>query len=733
MQYSIFSSRQSPVGLGGELLRTNLDVNPVMDPSGTLTALQRWGYTDTRISGATDGPLPGITSYVRATAPASAGTHNWIGFDFYLNADGATPTTTGTAILLPVTANLPYTISAYIRASMGLITPGITARFHDGAGNWSGPNSAKMSSTAVAANAWTRVSYTLTAPAGAKYLIFRVGEGTSITPTSGSTIDVTGILIEQSATVGDFFCGITSIPGYAYSWASAPYASASYMNNLTIITMPWQEAIASTENNTSWSVTEDATPLLPNNTSAGATAVSLGVAEFDGSERIGGAYGILHNNNTIVASGQISNPSGSAGVVSISALSELANLNVIRLIAPYQGTVAGYCTQLLQQFGIAKQIVVDPTIGAQNVALPGFDDNVQTKFNEFCAVWGLEVADKNDTIYIRPIRQGALDTSLDTQPAWSSDDSQLAPSVSVVCHNSAWFNNALIYPPASFDSSTGTTTPAGWNSSSTVLTVDAGSTAVYTVPILGTLTAVEQPTCVASVGPNDGANGSVYTVIGQGGEINGPDGNPTPASVQTLTPSVWTAKGGSVSVAVGPDGASIVITITSGSNDASLAPFAIAMNSGSGTTYSSLRIRGTGVLETPATYTYPTGLTADQAPTNSSVSIDSPFITNKAIADRIGAAAVAASCSPQISVTGSLGKANLGIGDVAGSRFQFRDQMVRVSTVTTSDGGVTFTALQDTLISDLDAVWSNMTFDEFDAVWSDQTFWEFAAAPLSTQ
>ena len=123
------------------------------------------------------------------------------------------------------------------------------------------------------------------------------------------------------------------------------------------------------------------------------------------------------------------------------------------------------------------------------------------------------------------------------------------------------------------------------------------------------LTSVQQPTVQDTVAKDYGT-ASVYSASGN-------DNLP-------VTAAFWTAFGGDMSFEILGDGSRLKITITGPNYDA-LAPYSISISDGS-TSYSTLRVVGTGMDFNRLLYTERTGLTASDTPTVKGTEIDNPAI-----------------------------------------------------------------------------------------------------------
>lgn len=198
-----------------ETVATNMATNPSMETaSGTVELRRNWatvpdgrtfvttagtnlGWLNTRwfgaggagtytnVTGASDGPIPGITNYARktwTTAPSAGGdngfeTNQWQG----------------------MVAGAVYTVSGWIRCSAAHTNVGWDAWSYDATGV---VQRTSQSTFAVAAGVWRRFSIAATVPTtgatGIKFILDVDGG----TPVVGETIDVTGLLVEQIGTVG---------------------------------------------------------------------------------------------------------------------------------------------------------------------------------------------------------------------------------------------------------------------------------------------------------------------------------------------------------------------------------------------------------------------------------------------------------------------------------------------------------------------------------------------------
>ncbi len=228
-QFSISSTTNTP---SDSACVVNLARDPAatanLNVPGTLGWLPQWfgsggAGTTTLVTGAIDGPA-GLSTYIRktwTTAPAVSGS-GATGFGYCNYSRSGTDTTSG----MPVSAGAVYTISSYLRSSKSF-----TGDWHnemawrDSTGAVVGTFFVGPITATLLANTWTRISTTMTAPAGAVRITGVVTP--SMSPTSawavGDTLDGTGLMVTQGSTLYNYADG--SSPGWA--WTGTPNASSS--------------------------------------------------------------------------------------------------------------------------------------------------------------------------------------------------------------------------------------------------------------------------------------------------------------------------------------------------------------------------------------------------------------------------------------------------------------------------------------------------------------------------
>lgn len=520
-------------------------------------------------------------------------------------------------------------------------------------------------------------------------------------------------------------------------------------------------------NSADYSVTEDATPLDPSDSSGGVGTFSFGISDAGTYPAFRGRVASLADGAQGTTTGTVSGFSSDSTTITVNADSRLIALNVIRTAQPYSGTVGGALNYYFGLVNLTTGILIDSAVASTPVVVPGWNGNVWDKIRQFAAVYQFEVSLVSNNIVARAPRQRIAQNYRDAQVQYGIANTNIARAVEVYYYQSAQRNGALAYPLG------------GWSAAVQPLQVNAGETLTTTLPLapsqgatglIASLSSVTQPACVDSVDRYYTA-ASVYCVAGN-------DGLPIPAAQ-------WVAGGGSISVTISPDTRSLVVTIT-GSADTKYAPYRIGMSSGTSNFYSSLRILGSGVFGNKVLARFDTGNTIDQAPTEIGATIDSEFVVSYLDAVRVGRAAVARYCGPSHTITvqttginkvgdpGSLAYPTMGqfnvdpdfagktmaqfnsrfsgwtmkqfndyefakvannfenqaFGNVAGARVLWRNGYFRIRNATIGPGSVSYTAERDTTMADFNTAAAGMTMAQFNALHAGETMGDFNAAPL---
>lgn len=204
------------------ILRRNLFTNP---RATTVTnIIQRLTWTQTNPTAGADliGAITGLRTYCNSLCNATA-TGSFRGFGFYQHPTAASP---APGIGAPITAGDVVTFSAYVFTDRAL-TWEASIRFFAGA-TWSAA-ATTPAGVAVAANTWTRLTVTATAPAGATHVCAGVWVPAAVLYTTGvDFLRVTAVQIEVAAAASAYFDGAKAdTAGEGYRWTGATNASLS--------------------------------------------------------------------------------------------------------------------------------------------------------------------------------------------------------------------------------------------------------------------------------------------------------------------------------------------------------------------------------------------------------------------------------------------------------------------------------------------------------------------------
>lgn len=204
-------------------VRRNYSTNAVPNTSADYSySLGNEVSASTLVTGATDGPLPGVTRYIRRTVTTARTTPSAGGFYSYNRAPAA-PAVGDNGVA-----------SVYVRSSSA-IQMSLATSWRNDAGTVVG-GAANGPTVTLVPNVWTR----LEAPP-----VVSVGGSTNIgwwasVPSStllpdGATLDITGVLTEKSTVIGQYFDGSFSPDSdLTPAWTGAANASASVLTGVGV-------------------------------------------------------------------------------------------------------------------------------------------------------------------------------------------------------------------------------------------------------------------------------------------------------------------------------------------------------------------------------------------------------------------------------------------------------------------------------------------------------------------
>jgi hypothetical protein len=173
--------------------------------------------------------------FVAGTGGTATGTRNAAaGFDglaglFRVAWTVATSAVSGGATYLQagLAASTQYTHSMYVRSSKAQ-TVRLTAQYQT-SGSVNTGTAVNSSATALAANTWTRISVTSTSTGTTDRVLLTMAAFTGGSNwANGDTLDIDGVLIEATGTLGNYFDGAYAAGlGHVYAWTGTANLSTS--------------------------------------------------------------------------------------------------------------------------------------------------------------------------------------------------------------------------------------------------------------------------------------------------------------------------------------------------------------------------------------------------------------------------------------------------------------------------------------------------------------------------
>lgn len=490
-----------------------------------------------------------------------------------------------------------------------------------------------------------------------------------------------------------------------------------------------------------YSYTEGSTPLIPGDESGAVGDVSIEVVDKnDASILLYKDNFYLQDNVHGAMTGSVESVSGDGVTVTMGGRSRLANLNVDAIIPPRTGNIGDVLQAVMAQLGESNDIIKDANLSTETINAPGHEGDAWVYIKQLCSAYKVDVAVIREYIFIRPARQRTIDASDILDRSWQIQDIELAQEFDVAYYNYQQRTDYLVYPEG------------GWTPEVQVYQVAANETTEFEIELDFFLTSVQQPSARDSVSKDYGT-ASVYAVSGN-------DNLPVSAAF-------WDAYKGDMSFEILGDGSRVKVTIV-GPKYEPLSPYTIGISDGS-TSYSTLRMVGTGLDFNRLLYTESTGLTSAQTATVKGAEIDNPAIdtlddakqyalfarrlyslptqtysTSSNTFPRLEGSIPSifyttfeefnASLNPGYTfnnfnsdyalttfadLTAEFGNvAPQGFGEVAGSRVKLDDALYRVRSTTITPDIVSFDAEYDTLISDINDVYIILSWADLQEEWN---------------
>lgn len=515
---------------------------------------------------------------------------------------------------------------------------------------------------------------------------------------------------------------------------------------------PWRYDLAS------YSVTEESTPINGSDSSGGTGTMTFGApADYRTPSTellINSDVEILDGSNGRTR-GRVNSVSIDGGMAGFNADGLLNRLVADKQVEPFIGTLGPAIEYYMSLAEIdSSSVFVDPSLYSRSVEFSGWYGNLWDFIKQMCIAQRIEITQVSSNVIVRPLRSRTLEINNDASKTFNLNNGQLARSIEIYNYNAEYKTNGLIYPTG------------GWNPDVSVYSVDADETKDIVIEVDASIISVDQPAVVDFVGPDYIGPDSVYTVSGN-------DNLP-------ITAAQWTAQGGYILVKINDDRKSLTVTVH-GARETQYAPYSIAVSSGGGTFYSTLRLCGEAIIWDKELITIPTGVPDDLTAIEVGATIDSPFIDDYDKAYTVGMSAAAMYTAPAQTINvsasvvnrlGDVGSVNLphfsefdsdysgktfsqfdttwtgdtfadftafyfaevadnfenqAFGNVSGARVLYSYAYYRVRQATVGPEGISYTAERDTTFDDFNDVWAGKTFADYDTTY---TFGQHAIQPL---
>jgi len=302
-----------------------------------------------------------------------------------------------------------------------------------------------------------------------------------------------------------------------------------------------------------------------------------------------------------------SSESRDGGTIQLSGTSRLGSLNVYGIQAqPFVGTLRNAFEYYLSLAEITTDLFVDDEIADRAVVFPGWTGELWYNLKMMAAAQDCDVSLVSGIILLRAIRKRIATSNRDTSRSVQVGSNTLARAVEVYQYNNRPITNELVYPPG------------GWTPEVEVMTVNAGETTEYTLELSASVSSIEAPVMQTSV-TQDHSSSSVYTIVADDG--------------LAISPALWSAYGGSLSVAITPDTSHLKVTLRGATgipttSGIAAQNFSVALGSDTtGNRYSTFRIVGSGVGFSKVKKRIRTGVPESKTSTDVGVTIDNPFIS----------------------------------------------------------------------------------------------------------
>ena len=510
---------------------------------------------------------------------------------------------------------------------------------------------------------------------------------------------------------------------------------------------------------TNYRVSEDATPLDPGSMEGGYGEITLSGLNHEDDIFLRDEVVNLHDYQRGRTSGNVTEIDVRKPEVTITGDSVLGMLNSWHRIPTVIGTFADLIQTWFDAAGVTAPVEYEDGIGDRPIMSMAHNDNLWDRFKLLLSAQQVEASLVDNVVVFREPRKFEAYTNREIESGWFVGRGETAKYVEVAWYETKHFENTEFYPASR------------GSDDIPIMQVDSTEQVEYAIQLDATLYYLPEGDIppVDEV-PNMPTTFSTYSVVGN-------DDLPIPAQM-------WLDHGGRLWVEQDPDDPHTVLVHILGAALFDLSPFRIAMSSGAGVYYNSLRLVGSGVTYVEHMTTLTTGASTSTTGSDIGITVQNPYITSPGMALNAGIKTAAAYSGLQAEMQGqalninrrneheyviTLGSINrefirLGIetiedfndtyqgltlgevnevfdvlaeqfavqafGNAAGARILEGDSYYRITRADFGIDTMDYSAVADTTISDFNEVWEGATLGDFNDQWEGKTLGDFAVAPL---
>ncbi len=517
---------------------------------------------------------------------------------------------------------------------------------------------------------------------------------------------------------GNYWDGSTTFtqPHYVPSWDGTPRSSLSTLTITEIATISVQ-----TENEQTLSVAEDVTGLDASAISGGSGQGNMTIAYSPNAPDYLGLSAEMLDTSLGNFYGKIRNLSESAanGTAAIVVDESLALLNAWVVAPPISGTVA---TVLSNYVSLAEASIrpfsFEDGVDLIPVNAPGFVGNLYDKIREFLAAYSAELVTIDGLHVVRStMRDSIILDNFSEGPEVTSNLQQTSELVRVHWYDNEYVTNGQVYPLAANPGEADEEIPEP-----TVYSVGANEVLNIEIQLRASLLSINTPLYVSFVPDEDVTGTGVYTAVGS-------DSLP-------ITPSQWADQGGKIEVSISEDDPSVAKVKLTGPDIISLAPFRIAMSSGSGNYYNALHITGTGMFVRDQAVDLATGALPSVTGQKYATECTNPYISTEEQAYQVGQVIAGRVQQEQsVSFTIPTPTNQVVFGLLPGKKFVHANQQFRVETTDVNNHTMSCSGSYALTVADYDHFFTRgaaFTVADFDGLYTGVTLTalNFSLKPL---